>query len=131
MLGGVRMVRVLVMFPLAGTLTDAGLKLHCTVVGWHESVTGPVKVDPLLGATVMVEVAGLPAGVVVGLSALAATVNSRVDAQAFANLVTSGDPQPVTWSYPTPALKPISVVPDGQLGVPGVHGTILFPVVTS
>src|SRR5215467_4297419 len=92
----------------------------------------PVVVAPLVAATVIVTDALLPAGTLAGLTAPAVRVYcASIAAQAFAKFVTSGEPRPVTWSYPTPALNPISVVPVGQSGFPVVHGTMLFPLVTS
>ena len=44
-------------------------------------------------------------------------------------LFTSTEPSPVAWSYPGPALKPMSPVVQSEL--PITHGTMLFPAVTS
>jgi hypothetical protein len=128
-LGAVWIVNCVV--PLA-LLTVVGLKVQVAPVGRPEQLKLTVPLNPFWGDTVIVEVALSPAGMLDGLGALAATSNvTRTEVQAFASFVTSGEPKPVTWSYPTPALKPISVVPDGQFGVPEVQGTILLPVVTS
>jgi hypothetical protein len=43
----------------------------------------------------------------------------------------STEPSPVTWSYPGPVLNPMGDAPAGQFVVPDVHGTLLFPLVTS
>lgn len=52
--------------------------------------------------------------------------------QAVASALASTEPRPVTWSYPTPALKPYwNGAVAGQSVVPLVQGTMLFPVVTS
>ena len=74
MLAAVWMVRVLVMLPLAGTVTCAGLKPQVTpVTAPHERVTVPVKLVPLLGATVMVVVVLDPAETLAGVKAPAAS----------------------------------------------------------
>jgi|SRR5215472_4670308 len=101
MLAAVAMVSALVAFPLAGTVTCAGLKPHVTPVGApeHERVTVPVKLVPLFGATVIVVVVLDPAEILAGLKALATRLNCASDAaQAFARFMTSGEPIPVTWS---------------------------------
>src|SRR5579863_4182817 len=49
--------------------------------------------------------------------------------QSEARLNASTDPSPVTWSYPAPAEYPSD--PFVQFFDPVVHGTILFPLVTS
>src|SRR5215469_14831977 len=95
MLAAVAMVRVLVTFPLAGTVTCAGLKPQVTPEGapGHDRVTVPVKLVPLSGATVIVVVVLDPAEMLAGLNALAARLNLASDAaQAFARFVTSGEP---------------------------------------
>lgn len=93
---GTEMVTIVVPLP---PLTLVGLKLHETPLGGLVQLkfTIPLKFDPLLGATVIVDVRLLPAVTVVGLGDEAVSEKPlRVAAQAFDRLFTSTDPRPVT-----------------------------------
>jgi len=124
-LAAVLMVKVVVPLPL-GTLV--GMKEQLAPAGNPEQVKVTVPVKPLFGVSVMVVVVVVPAATVAGLNAVAERVNGESTC-AIANAST--EPNPVTWSYPGPALNPICVVPEGQLVLGAVQGTLLSPVVTS
>lgn len=82
------------------------------------------------GVTVAVNVTFVPGFTLVADGEIVIVVGVR--AQTCARLYASTDPKPVTSSYPVPALKPYwNGVAVGQPVVPAVHGTMLFPVVTS
>jgi hypothetical protein len=104
------------------------MKEQLAPAGNPEQVKVTVPVKLLLGVRVMVVVVLVPAATVAGLKAVAERVNGE-SACAIANAST--DPNPVTWSYPGPAMKPICVVPEGQSVLGAVQGTLLSPVVTS
>jgi hypothetical protein len=97
-------------------------------------VTVPVGVVvPEAGVTVAVKVTLAPM-----LIELADEVSVVVVPTSGLNevmkLFASTDPNPVTWSYPTPALYPNASGGTEvlvQFGVPLVQGTMLLPVVTS
>jgi hypothetical protein len=93
--------------------------------------TAPLK--PAIDSTVITDVACCP-----GAEAVADAPNKEKSgvgvspAKAFARLVTSTVPSPVTWSYPTPALKPYwKGAAAGQPFELWVQGTMLLPVVMS
>ena len=121
------MVNVVVPLPL-GTATLVGLNEQLAPEGNPEQVKVTVPVKPLLAVTVMVVVVVVPAATLAGLKGAAERVNDE-SACAMANAST--EPKPVTWSYPAPALNPISVVPEGQSVLGAVQGTLLSPEVTS
>jgi len=119
------MVKVVVPLP-PGTLV--GLNEQLAPAGKPEQLKVTVPVKPLLGVRVTVVFVLVPAATVAGLKAVAARLKG-VSSCAIANAST--EPNPVTWSYPVPAVKPICVVPEGQSVLGAVQGTLLSPVVTS
>lgn len=112
--------------PETGTLV--GLNEQVAPEGNPEQVKVTVPVKPLLGVRVMVVVVAVPAAMLAGANGAAERLKGE-SACAMANAST--EPKPVTWSYPGPVVNPMDVVPEGQLVVPDVHGTLLSPFVTS
>src|ERR1700683_4265634 len=129
MLASVEIVTVVVGLFEPVNVTLAGLKLQVAPVGRPAQLLGlkftTIAVEPLIGAIVSVDVADCPAETGVGVRALAVSVKSGAsDAlKAVKSVLASTNPRPVTWSWPAPAVNPISVVPLGQSVVPVVHGT--------
>ncbi len=113
-------------------VTDAGLNAQVAPVGKFEHARLTVSLKLFWGVIVIVATVLLPAAILAGLSAPADTEKVGIVANhAVANSKAFTEPRPVTWSYPVPALNPISVVPDGQSTDPLEQGTLLSPVVTS
>ena len=95
--------------PVPLTVTEVGLseQVICALAEADLHVRSTVPLKPATDSRTICEVAGCP-GSRSGCRE-PRTVKSGlgvVPAQAFARLVTFTEPSPVTWSYPTPALKP-------------------------
>lgn len=98
-----------------------------------------VRVEKLTEPTTLVDAVTttanemfVPPKIVVDDGVTVIELDAREPSQVVARALAFTDPNPVTWSYPVPALKPNwngEVV--GQSGLGFAHGTLLLPTVTS
>ena len=100
---------IVVVAPFPLTTTEAGLieQVICVLVdgGWQVRSTVPLK--PAIGSRTICEVADWPGAAAVATAPKKEKSELGVSpAHAFARLVTFTEPSQLTWSYPTPALKP-------------------------